>query len=178
MAFDDFIRPLRISRETVSELAVDFAITFRHLALNSEEQFLATAINVLPRGKEKGRFLALDVGGSNLRVCFIELLGPDHSGRPNLRRTYDRSWPIEDRFKVDNADDLFAWIGSCILGVVEACQEDLDQEPRNGFTALGDVLPIGVAWSFPMMYVSQIYFLISFFHRLKPFTVEKLLDCG
>ena len=77
-------------------------------------------------------------GGTNLRVAFVELLG---EGR--LRRHLERSWPIQEHLKNENAEGLFSWIGQRVAGVV-----------REGCAAFGlaaaDELPMGVTFSFPM----------------------------
>jgi len=44
------------------------------------ENFLVTPVTALPTGKEKGKFLSIDVGGTNLRVGFVELIGEPDGG--------------------------------------------------------------------------------------------------
>lgn len=140
-----YLAPLAVDLPRLQTLATEFSRTFRHLALHSTEQFLPTPINVLPRGTEEGTYLAIDVGGSNLRVGFIELLGAKVHDGGEIRRMHEKSWPIQDHFKMDRADELFSWIGSCIaLVVAEFCQ-----------TCPGSVwprIPLGITFSFPMMY--------------------------
>jgi hexokinase len=100
-------------------------------------------------------------GGTNLRVGFIELLGPSHlsvngiasskNGRDNLRsrvkRHLEKTWPIGEILKMNKAEDLFKWIGECVAEVVQdGCQTWPGQLP--------DPLPMGVTFSFPMMFVS------------------------
>ncbi len=63
--------------------------------------------------------------------------------KPRLRRLHERSWSIQEHLKSENADSLFAWIGSCIASVV--------REGCNSFGLPADVaLPMGVTFSFPM----------------------------
>jgi hexokinase len=108
-----------------------------------------------------GRYLAIDVGGTNLRVGFIELGNVTKNGTellrrngvlkessletPHVRRTLEKSWPIGEYLKHEKAEDLFAWIGDRIAEVVE-----------DGMNKFGDALPtplpMGVTFSFPMMY--------------------------
>lgn len=59
------------------QIAKCFSKTYHKLALNSSTQFLPTPITSLPDGTEKGKFLALDLGGSNLRVGVVELFGEE-----------------------------------------------------------------------------------------------------
>jgi hypothetical protein len=74
-AVDAFLRPLQPDNATLYRLACSFSDIYRDLARNSDQQFLPTPVTSLPSGQETGRYLAIDVGGSNLRVAFIELLG-------------------------------------------------------------------------------------------------------
>jgi hexokinase len=80
-----------------------------------------------------------------LRVAFVELVGKDAPGKSpkHLTRHLEKSWPIDDHLKNENADSLFAWIGSCIAQVV--------QDGSVQFNLPSDTpIPMGVAFSFPM----------------------------
>lgn len=163
---DQFLRPLAISEEIVHSLAYQFSKVYRELALTSDEQFLPTPVTRLPSGHETGQFLAIDVGGTNLRVAFIELLGdvgeqaPVTNGadrsreairmaqRPRVRRTLEKAWPIGEHLKIDKTEDLFAWIGDCIAEVVnDRLSNDAGKLP------VPEQLDLGITFSFPMMYV-------------------------
>ncbi|KAJ5102031.1 hypothetical protein NUU61_004253 [Penicillium alfredii] len=133
---DDFLTPLALDEAILYKLARRFSTTYRQLALTSDQQFLPTPVTQLPTGQETGRYLAIDVGGSNLRVAFIELLGEVDSDvrsadasersrdtirkaqRQRVKRTLERAWPIQEHLKMDKAEDLFGWIGDCIAEVV------------------------------------------------------------
>jgi len=52
------------------------------------EHFLVTPVTPLPKGKEKGKFLSIDVGGTNLRVGFVELIGEPDGGVVKLSHRY------------------------------------------------------------------------------------------
>jgi len=159
-----FLQPLNIDDDKVHGLAYQFSKVCRELALTSEEQFLPTPVTGLPTGTETGQFLAIDVGGSNLRVAFIELLGDtaEHSTtvngdrsqeaiknaqRPRVRRTLEKAWPIGEHLKIDKTEDLFAWIGDCIAEVVS---DYLSNDASDLSTP--EELPLGITFSFPMMY--------------------------
>ncbi|KAL4893551.1 hypothetical protein BDV59DRAFT_26825 [Aspergillus ambiguus] len=162
---DDFLSPLAPDEATLYKLARRFSTVYRSLALHSEEQFLPTPVTHLPSGLETGRYLAIDVGGSNLRVAFIELLGDaDESDPPStdatersrdtirkaqrqrVRRTLERAWPIQEHLKMDQAEDLFAWIGDCIAEVVA---ESLSSDATKG--SVPEELEMGITFSFPIM---------------------------
>ncbi|KAJ5690500.1 hypothetical protein N7462_004892 [Penicillium macrosclerotiorum] len=161
---DKFLAPLCLDEGVLYRLARRFSVTYRHLALTSDEQFLPTPVTQLPTGQETGRYLAIDVGGSNLRVAFIELLGEvedsdipaDASARSRdtirkaqrqrVKRTLERAWPIQEHLKMDKAEDLFSWIGDCIAEVVaesltsDATKKDIPSE-----------LDMGITFSFPIL---------------------------
>lgn len=161
-----FLKPLSIDDDTVHNLAYQFSRVYPELALTSEEQFLPTPVTGLPSGTETGQFLAIDVGGTNLRVAFIELLGDGYgtnaatngaersiqaiqnAQRPRVRRTLEKAWPIGEHLKIDKTEDLFAWIGDCIAEVV-------GDYLSNDASKLSppDQLDLGITFSFPMMYV-------------------------
>lgn len=162
---DVFLSPLAPDEATLYQLARRFSTVYRNLALHSEEQFLPTPVTKLPSGLETGRFLAIDVGGSNLRVAFIELLGDaDESDttpadasersqdtirkaqRQRVRRTLEKAWPIQEHLKMDQAEDLFSWIGDCIAEVVA---ESLTCDETKG--KIPEELEMGITFSFPIM---------------------------
>ena len=139
------------------DLARRFSETYQDLAKSSTEHFLTTPVTALPTGKEHGRFLAIDVGGSNLRVGIVELTGQpmtmedgeDQTDDPistSIKRCHDRSWPIGDHLKMDQAEDLFRWIGDCMAEVIREAIES------SSIPTEYDV-QLGVTFSFPMAYV-------------------------
>jgi len=159
----DFLKPLSLDEHTIHTLAYQFSEVYRDLALRSEEQFLPTPVTKLPSGRETGQFLAIDVGGTNLRVAFVDLWGdsgdyaavngPDRSRetiriaqRPRVRRTLEKAWPIGEHLKMDKTEDLFAWIGDCIAEVVgDRMSSDIGRVP------MPEELDMGITFSFPMM---------------------------
>ncbi|KAF1955860.1 actin-like ATPase domain-containing protein [Byssothecium circinans] len=142
-----------INRETLLDLAARFSAVYSNLAKTSLDQFLVTPVTALPTGKEKGKFISIDVGGSNLRVGFIELLGEqerkngEESEVEKIRRSYDRSWPIGDHLKMDKPEDLFEWIGDCIAEVIKDALDDVPPATESPF---GNELLLGITFSFPM----------------------------
>lgn len=164
---EEFIKPLILEESRLYNLARRFSEVFRHLARTSDQQFLPTPVTRLPTGEEVGRYLAIDVGGSNLRVAFIELLGEDADSdkspgnasersrdtirkaqRQRVRRTLEKAWPIQEHLKKDKAEDLFAWIGDCIAEVIA---DSLSSDATKG--DIPEELEMGITFSFPIMYV-------------------------
>ncbi|KAH9897311.1 hexokinase-7 [Xylariomycetidae sp. FL2044] len=163
-AIEDFLKPLSIDVATAHALARDLHQVFLKLSAESATQFLPTPISesiLRPTaGREKGRYLAIDIGGTNLRAGFIELLGSENAPTTdrlevhqeakdtlhasNIHRALEKSWSISENLKNDNPESLFAWIGRCIAEVVrEGCEIfDLPRDVE---------LPMGVTFSFPMV---------------------------
>ena len=148
-----------IEYQCLHALAVKVLDKFRELVKASEHHFLPIPIRGLPSGKEVGRFINIDVGGTNLRVAFVELLGQhwsDEQAAINLddesdgafskhfRTTHEKSWPIGEHLKMDKAEDLFSWIGACIAEVIRSGYEEL-------IPAEKEELAMGITFSFPMM---------------------------
>ena len=161
---DDFVKPLTLNDSTVHTLAYQFSEVYSDLAIHSDEQFLPTPVTGLPSGHETGQFLAIDVGGTNLRVAFVELLGDlgdagssvngvdrsretiRNAQRPRVRRLLEKAWPIGEHLKTDQTEDLFAWIGDCIAEVVG---DKLVADA--GKVSPPKELQMGITFSFPMM---------------------------
>jgi hexokinase len=152
----EFLSPLTrpVTSAGLLDLARRFAVTYKELARTSTEHFLTTPVTALPTGKETGRFLTIDVGGTNLRVGFIELLGEDGVEEhvrwqppSKIRRSCEKAWPIGEHMKMDQAEDLFEWIGDCIAEVIGDAIEEGGREGEKGF---GEEVPLGITFSFPM----------------------------
>ncbi|KKZ65469.1 hypothetical protein EMCG_08701 [[Emmonsia] crescens] len=163
---DRFLQPLVVTDSTLHGLACRFRHIYRDLARTSNQQFLPTPVTRLPTGQETGRYLAIDVGGTNLRVAFIELLGESseengittgnsptsrdtmrRAQRKRVNRTLEKIWPIGEHLKRDQAEDLFLWIGDCMAEVVA---DSLAPNFANG-TPIPEELEMGITFSFPMM---------------------------
>lgn len=128
----EFLSPLRTTDSQLYDVACSFSSVFRDLATSSDsESFSPVPVTRLPGGQEQGRYLAVDVGITTLRVAFIELLGEKASRlqsisnmmrqvrQSRVRRTLEKAWRIEDRLKQDQPHELFLWIGNCIAEVVK-----------------------------------------------------------
>ena len=147
-----------ISYPSLHSLAVKAWHQFRELAQTSELHLLPMPVRGLPSGTEVGKFICIDLGGTNLRVSFVELLGKGGSNAspkpdqydgdnkkpsPRFLKTHEKSWPIEDHLKMDKAEDLFAWVGACVANVIRSGYQELSAAER-------EELIIGITFSFPM----------------------------
>ncbi|XP_045134088.1 hexokinase type 2-like isoform X2 [Portunus trituberculatus] len=88
-----------------------------------------TYVRELPNGKENGRFLALDLGGTNFRVLLIEL---------GAKCTMDsRIYAVPQPIMVGPGEGLFDHIAECLASFIK--ERDLGTE----------LLPLGFTFSFP-----------------------------
>ncbi|KAM0342849.1 hypothetical protein ACHAPU_009213 [Fusarium lateritium] len=161
LSIEEFLEPLSVDIEKINKLSQLFLQTFEKLAADSDNQFLPTPISeaiLRPEAKRKqGCHLAIDIGGTNLRVGFVQLGKDsdqsnghaingetDNSPQRHVRRLLEKSWPIDEHLKNENPDSLFQWIGKCIAEVVADGCEKL-QLPTD------QTMPLGVTFSFPMV---------------------------
>lgn len=125
-------------------LSHEFAASFHELAASSSVQFLATPVRALPTGDERGRFLALDIGGTNLRVGVVQLCG---GGR--LEIVSQVGWGIPEHLKSRSAEALFAWVSGRIGEAVgRYLLEAVDEIEREKVSREG--IELGITFSFPM----------------------------
>ncbi|CDH53982.1 probable glucokinase [Lichtheimia corymbifera JMRC:FSU:9682] len=91
----------------------------------------------MPTGKETGTYLALDLGGSTLRVCAVCLLGEGQVKVTEVRKT------ISDQLRTSTTAIFFDWIADTVaelLGKIPSSQQRADKP----------AVAMGVSWSFPL----------------------------
>lgn len=93
----------------------------------------------LPAGQEQGIYLALEVGGSNLRIALIELDG-QATGHQRLRVRRMESSPIDSKIRQLRGSAFFDWIADRIRYMLAISSQLKWAEP----------LRMGVAWAFPV----------------------------
>ncbi|XP_068114640.1 hexokinase HKDC1-like isoform X2 [Hyperolius riggenbachi] len=96
-------------------------------------KMLPTYVYGTPDGTEKGKFLALDLGGTNFRVLLVKI----HSGRRRYVRMYNKIYAIPLEIMQGTGEELFDHIVECIA-------EFLDYMGIKGAP-----LPLGFTFSFP-----------------------------
>ena len=127
---------LSVSLEKLEEIIGNFRVELRR-GLASEGAMLKalpTFISRLATGRERGDFLVIDLGGSNLRVGCVVLRG---DGTFALDRT---KWSLPDELRHAKGVVLFDFIAECVRTYLEGCPHDslrvaLDGKPCDlGFT--------------------------------------------
>ncbi|KAJ5627544.1 Hexokinase [Penicillium herquei] len=87
-----------------------------------------------PDGEEQGTFLALDMGGTNLRVCEITLT--DAKGAFDITQS---KYKMPEELKTGTAEELWEYIADCLQQFIEFHHED------ENLTKL----PLGFTFSYP-----------------------------
>ncbi|KAH8423417.1 hexokinase family protein [Aspergillus melleus] len=139
-----FLDKLRLDVDTLYQLSSRLSSLYQKIASTPSKQFSPTAITRLPTGYETGRYLAVYVGLSYLRVAFIDLLKDQPvQGQSRVRRTLEKAWPIEEHLRRDDAFNLFAWIGDCIAEVVaDSLDNPTERLPSELTTGISFCLPL------------------------------------
>ena len=106
----------------------------------------------LPTGQEQGTYLALEIGGSNLRVSLVKLHGED----PGMRIQRTKFYSIDAVTRELKEVAFFDWMADRIRHFLEAGIERLGHADGN------EPLPMGVAWSFPIESVQTIRSTLCF----------------
>jgi hexokinase len=118
-----------ISDHFVNELAKGLSVEGGSIPMNP------TWVMSFPDGYETGTYLALDMGGTNLRVCEITLT--------NQKSEFDiiqSKYRMPDELKTGSSDELWEYIADCLYQFVETHHGDCTKlEP----------LPLGFTFSYP-----------------------------
>jgi len=96
---------------------------------------IPTFVFGFPTGKEQGDFLAVDLGGTNLRVCLVTVQG---DGKFEITQSKYR---LTEEQKQDEGQKLFDFCAGCLKMFVDS---NLANELKSG-----DVLPLGFTFSYP-----------------------------
>lgn len=117
-----------ITDHFVEELTKGLAKDGQNIPMNP------TWVMGFPTGDETGTFLALDMGGTNLRVC--EILLPEEKGEFDIIQSKYR---LPEELKTGKADELWEYIADCLQQFIEYHHEEEE---------LG-TLPLGFTFSYP-----------------------------
>jgi len=135
---DLILQPFILSSETYERIAevLDEAMT---KGLNPKTQsesslrMIPTFVRALPDGTEKGRYLALDLGGTNFRVLMVSLEGDE----PYMQ---SQIFPVSQALMEGPGIDLFDYIADCIGVFLK--EKHLDASHK---------MPLGFTFSFPVI---------------------------
>ncbi|ORY02422.1 actin-like ATPase domain-containing protein [Basidiobolus meristosporus CBS 931.73] len=99
-----------LSPETVKDIVVDIKEDLQEGLISKDPNNLGqipSYVTALPTGKETGTYLAIDLGGTNLRTAAVTLLGDGQVG-VNMKK-----YPISMDIRTGAGEKLFDWIADC-----------------------------------------------------------------
>lgn len=100
-----------------------------------------TWVHHLPSGNERGTFLTLDLGGTNLRVCEITLHGLEKEGKEKTRLN-QKQYKLPEELKKGDADALWDFIA-------EELEDFVKQEGLMSSFTKERPMPLGFTFSYP-----------------------------
>jgi hexokinase len=126
-----FLSPLSTHR--LLHLSSTLLKSYVAAAKASPAQMLPSHITTLPSGREQGQYLAIDLGGTNMRVALVRL--------QDNEATVEKldKWIIPEAVKTGTAQEFFAWIAERIVMLAE--RSTLDEGEYEW--------KLGLTWSFP-----------------------------
>lgn len=144
---DDFLAEVKelflqpIQGNALTEFSWKLKTQFREGLLNNPACMLPSYNHQLPSRREHGQYLALDVGGSTLRVALVELRGREALGSESRIVRLD-SFKIDREVKNLVGRSFFDWMAQKIVATVSSAlgSENTPSHP----------LLMGLAWSFPI----------------------------
>ncbi|KAF4123989.1 hexokinase [Geosmithia morbida] len=118
-----------ITDHFISELAKGLSVEGGSIPMNP------TWVMSFPDGYETGTFLALDMGGTNLRVCQITLT--DQKSEFDIIQSKYR---MPEELKTGLSDELWGYIADCLYQFLETHHGDCNKI---------DTIPLGFTFSYP-----------------------------
>ncbi|KAI0363728.1 hypothetical protein BV20DRAFT_1006931 [Pilatotrama ljubarskyi] len=153
---DDIEEQFRLTKDDLIRITTQFLEDFA-LGLgeyNHPMAMIPTFVTGVPDGTETGTFLALDLGGTNLRVCEVELLG-NHEFV--LRQ---QKYKVSEALKTGEATALFDYLADSVDAFLTEFASAVPSSPTdqaNPFASpsLADLppepaVPLGLTFSFPV----------------------------
>src|SRR3989338_10159181 len=106
---EDIEKYFNVSLNDMKRIKKDFHLEMeRGLAgKRSSLKMIPTYVDI-PTGSEKGRFIALDLGGTNFRILELELKGGGKSAAPKVMR-----FTIDKRHTTGTASVFFNFLAEC-----------------------------------------------------------------
>ncbi|KAI8681405.1 Phosphotransferase [Fusarium keratoplasticum] len=131
-----------VDRDGLQQLSRDLREQLLDRLQTDMQCMLPSYSHQLPRGTECGRFLALDVGGSTLRVALVELRGRTAGVGEESKIVSIQNYYIGPEIKALEGMAFFDWMAERILETLSAELEE-HRSPDHP-------LPMSMAWSFPI----------------------------
>ncbi|KAF9389154.1 glucokinase [Podila verticillata] len=140
-AVADLIKDLTVGPKSLSQIKDHFVGEMKKGLSKDGETLAMVPTYVMGRldGSETGTYLTLDLGGTFLRVVFVELLG---QGKFNARQ---KKYRVDEGLKVGEATVLFDFAAASVVSFLD----------ENGIKVTqGSELELGFTFSYPVLQTS------------------------
>ncbi|KAK0742492.1 hypothetical protein B0T21DRAFT_283114 [Apiosordaria backusii] len=139
--------------DKLRNLSQKLKLEFREGLLSNPACMLPSYHTELPTGDESGQYLAVDVGGSTLRVALVNLKGRDSSGCPESLIVSIDTFSIDNDIRALKGKAFFDWMA-------EKIHQTVAQDSKRGHSPDQPLL-LGLSWSFPIEQPSPQVYLLS-----------------
>ncbi|KAF9398709.1 glucokinase [Mortierella sp. AD011] len=147
-AIEALAKDFTVSTEQLEAMATYF-VQQMQAGLKQEKSpdlaMIPSFITGRPDGHERGNYLALDLGGTNLRVCLISLKGNGEL------ETHQKTYKVSEHLQEANVSELMGFIAISIKKFIssEHVTSKICEHPSGS-----DVLELGFTFSFPVSQTS------------------------
>lgn len=139
---DEVVKDFTISKEKLNE-CVDYFVEQTREGLRANDvkslPMIPTFVTDVPNGKEKGTFLAVDLGGTNFRVCSVNLLG-----NSDFTITQEK-WAVPRTIMRGSSADFYKFMADHIGKFLTKHHSDKLEGPK---------IKMGFTFSFPVVQTS------------------------
>ena len=139
-----FSEPCNIQR--MSHMSVCLKAAYVKKLRCGTECMLPSFCHRLPTGREKGTFIALDMGGSTFRVALVEL-STESAGDGGMRIRHMTVNKINESIRKLPARAFFAWMAGKMQEMLHQC--------KDAQICQDDFFSVGLCWSFPVEQTSH-----------------------
>ncbi|KAI4693005.1 uncharacterized protein J4E88_001376 [Alternaria novae-zelandiae] len=102
-----------------------------------------TWVHNLPSGKEKGTILTIDLGGTNLRVCKVDLHGDEGGKEGDGKHSMEQEqYKLPEEMKTGDADSLWNFVTEKVAAFIQDHQLDRQYTVEKP-------MPLGFTFSYP-----------------------------
>ncbi|CAH1763683.1 6262_t:CDS:2 [Entrophospora sp. SA101] len=134
-----------LGQSTIEKIIEGFLSSYHNGLTKDHSTMVPSYITRLPTGIETGDYLALDLGGTNLRVAVVTLVG---LGKTELMY---KQYRIPDELKTGTVEELFDWVALAVKGLLDdSGHNNLENDGQTSNLNKPKELYMGVTFSFPI----------------------------
>ncbi|CAG8745193.1 15625_t:CDS:2, partial [Racocetra persica] len=126
-----------LDRDKIQSIIDGFIVAYHNGLTKDHSTMIPSYVSRLPTGAETGTYLSLDLGGTNLRVAAVTLVG---EGKADVEQ---KQFVIPAELKIGPVDNLLDWVATGVKELLDFLGIQVDSISEKG-------LFMGVTFSFPI----------------------------